>query len=124
LYRDIEGVRQFSLWNLALHFIYFQLPLKSRALPFFHPVSFIGALAIPMIYGYRLYCKPTYEIDYAEQSDLLWNTILFRSFLINFAPMIFHVLDITTNQDRIIIFYQAKSEKGQIIWSMLGFLLF
>ena len=30
LYRDFERIQDFSIWALAIHFLYFQLPLKSR----------------------------------------------------------------------------------------------
>ena len=32
----------FISWALLVHFIYFQLPLRSKAIAFAHPMSFIG----------------------------------------------------------------------------------
>eukprot|EP01038_Epipyxis_sp_PR26KG_P008535 gene8535-11535_t len=119
--RDYTNIpKSFSCWILIIHFIYFQLPLKSRALSLIHSISFIGANIIPVLYAYLLFWNPILEISHMEEWDIAWNTVVTRSFFINIAPLIFHVLDITSNQDNLIFSYKTKPKKFIMIWSMIA----
>lgn len=119
--RDNSTIEEFSNWALFLHFLYFQLPLKSRALAFIHPTSFIGANLIPAMYIYLLLWKPSLEVDHMELWDVNWSTVVTRSVLINFTPLVFHSLDITTNQSNLINSYKTKAKKPMYIWSIISF---
>ena len=60
-------------------FLYFQLPLKSRAVPVFHGASFIGAHVIPICYSFLLFCNPTVRKQgslIADPTAFLWITHL------------------------------------------------
>jgi hypothetical protein len=123
------------------------LPFKSRALAYFHPISFtgitititithynyslhlqlqllLGSFVIPSSYAYLLVCKPSIEEDHMIQWDLSKNVIWTRSFLIHLAPFLFHILDINANQDKLISIYKAKSKNTIILWSIIAYALF
>ena len=121
LYRDFDsGIQDFALWTLILHFLYFQLPLKSRALAFFHPLSFCGSIVIPSIYVYKLIKNPNYEVEHMNSWDLPWSSIVTRSLVFNLAPLVFHAIDITSNQDILISAYQLKPQKAQYFICAVG----
>ena len=120
-YRDPSVLESFSLWALALHFIYFQLPLKSRAIAYFHPTSLIGAGVMPLMYAYLLFWNPGLELRNMEEWDLSLSTITARSFLIHVAPLLFHTLDITINQEYLISSYRSKPSRIIMAWSVVSF---
>jgi len=124
LYRDSQNFENFSVWMLALHFIYFQLPLKSRALAFFHPASFLGASVVPACYIFLNICKPSLEKDHMETWELSWLAVLLRSMILHFGPTLFHLIDIIANQEHLISSYQTKPKKFQSAWSFLSFYMF
>ena len=125
LYRDFqEGIKKLSIWALMIHFLYFQLPLKSKAVAFFHPISFSASVVIPALYAYILVCKPSYELDHVDMWDLSWRTIVCRSFLIHFVPLIFHTLDVTKNQEILINAYRMKPRKLQEFLAYFGYCIF
>lgn len=107
----------FSLWLLCIQFIYFQLPLKSKALPFLHTIAFIGATISPVMYGHQLLWKPQLETSKLESWNISWSTIVLRSFAIHIAPLIFHILDSTANQFTLVHSYERKSPKLMYIWT-------
>lgn len=113
----------FSIWTLFFHFIYFQLPLKSRALVWFHPLSFVGANVIPVSYGHLLMWKPSLETDRVEAWELPLRVIIGRSVLIHLLPVIFHALDITVNQAHLVHSYQSKPYKAMLVWCALSYAL-
>jgi len=113
----------FSNWALFLHFIYFQLPLRSRALAFAHSTSFIGANIIPAMYLHLLVWKPRLELNHMDQWEISWSTILTRSFLMHFAPLLFHGLDIAANQVPLINSYKSKPMRIIYPWTLLSFSL-
>ena len=119
--RDPEVLELFSIWTLGLHFIYFQLPLKSRALAFFHSTSFTAAGVMLASYCHLLMWKPSLETDRMEKWDVPFSTILLRTCLIHFAPILFHSLDISFNQMNLIISYQSKPRKFIYVWSFISF---
>ena len=122
--RSPEVLGMFSIWTLILHFIYFQLPMKSRALSYFHSASFIGSNVTPISYLYLLSWKPTFEMDHVEQWDMTFESVLVRSTLVHFAPLIFHALDITVNQTNLIASYSSKPRKLMCLWSLFSFAIF
>jgi hypothetical protein len=65
-YRDISTFTSFSIWSLIIHFIYFQLPQKSKALAYLHSISFISAFCIPVMYIYMIITKPFLEQEHME----------------------------------------------------------
>lgn len=119
--RDSEVLGMFSIWALALHFVYFQLPLSSRALAYFQPASFIGANVVPLSYLYLLFWKPNFEFDHVEQWDLPLSTVIIRCVFVYFAPLFFHALDITVNQAHLITSFQTKPKKFMLLWSFFAF---
>lgn len=119
-YRDWNRFQDFPTWALAVHFLYFQLPLKSRALAFIHPVSFTGAMVVPALYIYTLVINPNYEVEHMNNWELSWKATVCRALTFNFAPLICHALDVTTHQQYIRVSYQSKPKKVQILWSCIG----
>ena len=124
LYRDFERIEDFSTWSLILQFLYFQLPMKSKALAFFHPLSFCAAIAIPTMYMFTLIRNPKYEVDRIDSWEMSWNSLVCRSLLYNIAPLVFHSLDISSYQSNLIISYGSKPQKVQTLWASSGFFLF
>lgn len=120
-FRDPSVVESFSIWALAIHFIYFQLPLKSKALPYFHATSFIGAGLVPVLYASLLLWKPSLEVIHMEQWELSWSTVVMRALLVHIAPLLFHTLDVTLNQVTLINSYKAKPWKLMYLWSFSSF---
>mmetsp|Transcript_28630 Transcript_28630/g.48102 ORF Transcript_28630/g.48102 Transcript_28630/m.48102 type:complete len:207 (-) Transcript_28630:1094-1714(-) len=113
----------FSAWAMLSHFVYFQLPLKSKALAYLHPTSFIGSCLIPPMYIFLIIWNPRLELNNMELWELNWTTIVVRSILINIAPLCFHALDITSNQDNLISSYSTKPKKLMLFWSWSSFVL-
>lgn len=120
-FRDPGVIELFSIWTLGLHFIYFQLPLKSRALAFFHSSSFVAANVNLASYLFLLMNKPSLETDHMEQWDVTYQTVIVRAFLIHALPLLFHSLDITFNQSCIISSYQTKAKKLMYVWSFVSY---
>ena len=110
----------FSSWSLFLQFIYFQLPLKSRALCLVHALAFITAVSGLLNYVYRLLLDPQLETNNAIKWDIVYNTVILRAVLVNFAPTFVHILDVTTNQNQIISSYQGKSRRVMILWCLIS----
>mmetsp|Transcript_10257 Transcript_10257/g.9927 ORF Transcript_10257/g.9927 Transcript_10257/m.9927 type:complete len:210 (-) Transcript_10257:188-817(-) len=122
--RAPETIESFSIWSLALHFVYFQLPLKSRALAFFHASSFIAANVNLANYLLLLLYKPSLELDHMELWEISYSTIIVRSFLINAVPLLFHSLDITFDQKYLILSYNTKPKKIICVWSLISYTIF
>ena len=122
-FRAPEVIELFSFWSLGLHFVYFQLPLRSRALAFFHSSSFVAANVMLASYLFLLMSKPSLELDRMEQWDVTYGTIIVRAFLINALPLLFHSLDVTFNQDYIISSYQTKPKKVMVTWAFASYCL-
>lgn len=119
--RDPAVLGNFAIWTLLVHFAYFQLPLRSQALPYLHPASFIGACLMPVMYLLVWVWSPSLESLHMEQWDLSWITVVVRALLINIVPLMFHVLDITVNRKHIINEYKPKPKKLGLIWSFCSF---
>ncbi|KAJ1432675.1 hypothetical protein B484DRAFT_447686 [Ochromonadaceae sp. CCMP2298] len=113
----------FSVWALFVHFIYFQLPLQSKALAYLHSTSFIGASLIPAMYTHQLCWNPRLELNNMETWEMNWTTVVVRAVLINVAPLAFHVLDISANKVNLINSYKTKPSKVMIGWSISSFIL-
>ena len=122
-FRAPEVIELFSFWSLGLHFVYFQLPLRSRALAFFHSSSFVAANVMLASYLFLLMNKPSLELDRMEKWDVSYGTIIVRAFLINALPLLFHSLDITFNQEFITSSYQTKPKKVMVAWSFVSYCL-
>lgn len=119
-----ETLFSFSTWVLLIQFVYFQLPLNSDAVSFFHPCAFVGSCAIPMAYLYLLWVNPFFELNHIDLWDVSLQTIIIRSALVHFAPMVFHTLDMTINQAHIIASYQKKPKSFMCLWALTSFALF
>jgi hypothetical protein len=122
--RDPDVLGLFSVWTLGLHFIYFQLPLKSRALAYLHAISFTACGVMLPLYCHLLMWKPSLETDRMELWDVSFSTIVTRSGLIYFAPVLFHALDVSFNQMTLIASYQMKPRKLMYGWSLASFAVF
>jgi hypothetical protein len=120
-FRDPSIVGNFSFWAMALHFTYFQLPLDSRALPYMHSMSFVGACLVPVMYLYLTYWNPHLEAQHVEQWEVAWSTVLTRALLINIAPIAFHSVDITVNDIHLVSAYKPKSRKLIYPWALCSF---
>lgn len=121
--RDSNVLLGFSMWNLIIHFVYFQLPSKSRAVAYFHSLSFTGSLLIPLMYLYLLHFNPALESDHMETWNISWDEAVIRSFAVHFAPLVFHTLDMIYNRHQLILQYRTKPMKFIYVWSMTSFLL-
>ena len=119
--RDPAVLGNFAIWTLLVHFAYFQLPLRSQALPYLHPASFIGACLMPVMYILMWVWTPSIETLHMEQWDQSWKTVVVRAVLINLAPLVFHILDITINRKHIINEYKPKPKKLGLLWSFCSF---
>jgi hypothetical protein len=122
--RSSEANQTFPFWCVSLHFIYFQLPNKSRALAWFHPVSYIAALVTPVQYALLLYAKPRLENDRMEMWEVSLTTILVRAFVLFLAPLLFHALDLSSNHSSLTNSYSLKPTKPMYLWSLLSFPFF
>ena len=111
----------FSYWTLVLSFIYFQLPLKSRALAWFHPVTFLASFVTPAQYAFLLFAKPRVEYDRMELLDISITKVLVRSFLMYLAPLCLHGLDIALNRENLLVSYSLKPRKLMLAWTVLGY---
>lgn len=121
-FRDPQSIAYFPFWVLAIHFIYFQLPIQNRfAVIVFHPLSFIGSIVIIILYSYTLFCNPNLEIDNMDQWDTVWTTVMIRSFLFHVSPLLFHLLDISFNRDNLIRSYAKIPRRVLIVWCIISF---
>lgn len=120
-FRDPEVIGNFALWTLAIHFTYFQLPFKSRALAYIQPVSFIGACLVPIMYIHLWYWNPMLEIKHVETWEVAFSTVAIRAVLVNFLPIVFHILDIMINRTQIIHGFKLKPKKLMLFWSLFSF---
>lgn len=114
---------KFSSWSLFLQFIYFQLPLKSRALSLIHALAFIVAISGILNYVYKLLLDPQLEINNSIKWDISYSTVILRAVLVNFAPAFVHILDVIFNQNQIILSYQGKSRRVIVLWCLISPLL-
>lgn len=105
---------------MCVHFIYFQLPIDSRALAVFHSPSFVGSSTLFSMYLYNLYIDPSHETRHVEQWELPWSAVVMRAFLFHIAPLIFHILDMVDNQLELSRAYNVFSVKAVIIWSVVS----
>ena len=55
--------------------------------------------------------------------DFSWSTVVLRAFTIQFAPLIYHVLDISGNQNILIASYHRKSKNVMYVWSFSSYIL-
>jgi hypothetical protein len=122
--RDNEVINLFSTWATLIQFIYFQLPSTSRAYQFLHPLSFILAYTIPSVYLLLIYWKPSLEMIHMDIWNISYKSVVIRSILINLAPILFHMLDITLSRRNLIISYQKVPKQMMIIWSFFSPILF
>ena len=58
-----------------------------------------------------------------ELREISLVTILIRSVLIYFAPLMLHFVDINLCNEHLVTSYQTKPKKFQIIWSISSFFL-
>lgn len=108
-YRDPLIFTSFSIWILIIHFLYFQLPLRSKALAYFHGVSFIASILSPCLYVYLLYFHPGLELEHMKSWNLPSYTIYLRTGAIYFAPALYHFMENVLYNQHIIASYRNKS---------------
>lgn len=120
-FRDAATFTTFANWVLVLHFFYFQLPLRSTALAYFHAVSFIGAFSIPPLYVYMLIRHPSLEAEHQEMWSVEWSSVVVRSFFVNIAPLLFHIIDLYLHISSIRHSYQTRPQKLILAWPLLSF---
>jgi hypothetical protein len=108
-------------WTMLMNFIYFQLPLKSRALAFFHPLAFSTSIVSPVSYIFLLYCNPRFEYARLDDWGLTFNAVVIRSCLVYGVPIILQAIDIGTIQGLLITAYQNKIRQVQIAWTMSAY---
>lgn len=130
-FRVSEITHTFSFWCLALHFVFFQLPLRSRALVWFHPLSYIVAVAEPVRYLILLYTKPGLERDRMELWELSLASVVARALVLHLAPLLFHSLHVAlaavgtgSSTHSLVAGYSSKPRKLILGWSLLCFPLF
>ena len=123
-FRSTSSTQTFPFWCTALHFVYFQLPQRSRALIWFHPLSYIAAVAAPVRYLFLLFSKPGLERDRAELLELPLPSVLARALVLHLAPLLLHALDIGTSQHSLLTGYASKPKKLILAWSLLSYPLF
>lgn len=111
-----------SNWVLALHFVYFQLPLQSRARSFLHSASWVGSIVIPVSYCYLLLRKPNLELQRMDQWDVPFSVVIIRSCLVHFTPAFLHVLDIWSNLQNLIFMYKKSPKFLYIVGAALHLL--
>jgi hypothetical protein len=114
---------ELATWVLAINFVYFQLPLRSRALAFFHPLAFMTSIVTPTCYLFLMYCNPNYEHQRMNDWDMKWSAMAVRSLLMYAAPLVCHVMDVGSIGTKLVFAYQGKSRKLQIGWCILGFFI-
>jgi len=119
--RDSNSVSSFAVWILLFHFVYFQLPLRSRASAYFHSISFVGAFTVPILYIYLLCYRPNMEEENMETWNITWDAALLRTFLMHFAPIFCHILDISINSESIMQQYRLKPRRLMYIWPLVSF---
>lgn len=119
-FRDPNVIESFSIWVIALHFVYFQLPVKSKALSILHAASLLGSIVIPVQYAHVLFWNPLLEINNSQQWEMPFFTIVVRSILLHLVPMLLHALDITSNQVNLVNSYRTKRPRFLMLWSLLS----
>jgi hypothetical protein len=119
--RAPEVLSYFSSWSLFIQFIYFQLPIKSRALAYAHSIAFICANTLPLHYLYMLLWNPQLELNHADSWDISYTTVIIRTILIHFAPVLFHAIDVNIHQQQLIVSYHTKSRRLMILWTLLSY---
>ena len=122
--RSREMFFTFPCWCMILHFIFFQLPQKSRALVWFHPIAYIASVAAPVRYAFQLYSQPGLELNRMELWDQKLPSILLRTVILNLAPLLFHSLYLATAQQSLILGYSLRPRKLILIWSVLCYPIF
>ncbi len=116
-YRNPFIFTSFSIWILILHFIYFQLPLKSKAMAYFHGVSFIASIVTPCMYVYLLYFHSSIEQEHMEEWNLPPTTIYLRTAAIYVAPIVYHTIEISTCSPIIVASYRNKNLSLVALWT-------
>lgn len=123
-YRDpSSSFSSLATWGLASQFIYFQLPGKSRAFAYFHSTAFLYSIIIPISYIYFIvFYDSSLEINHMNDWDYEWTTILLRSFMMHFLPMILHIVDMVSNRNSIISAYRSRPKRIMVLWPALSIL--
>lgn len=124
VFRDQQNLECFTTWVLALHFIYFQLPLKSRAISFLHPISFVGAFCTAIELSIHFLYKLNFIQNQVELWEISLGAAIIRTALIYCIPLLCHFVDMTIHSSFIVQSYQTKPKKFQMMWSFLSFLAF
>lgn len=120
-YRDQATFTSFSHWALLLHFVYFQLPLRSIARAYLHSTSFISAFSIPALYICLLVWKPSLEDQHMELWSMDRTAVFVRAFLINFAPLLLHMLELSFHRPELVRAYSSRPAQVMFIWPLVSF---
>lgn len=117
-YRDPAIFSSFSMWTLILHFIYFQLPVKSRALAYFHGISFVASLTTPCTYLYLLHFRPSLEEEHMHAWQLPSTMIYLRTAAVYIAPLCYHLVEQSLYPEALLASYRYKSLSIIGLWTV------
>ena len=130
--RDSDAaLSRFSNWALILHFTYFQLPRRSRAHSFAHAIAFVASVTTALHYlAYLLLQRSSYSTQNIATSNSggsgagsgSWSGLI-RIILVQFVPLIFHIVDTTTRVDSIVTSYrqQQHNSRTSVAWVIVSY---
>lgn len=59
-----------------------------------------------------------------DQWELQWHTVIVRAILVHVAPLVFHALDVASNQTKLVSSYHAITKKLIFTWTCISFSIF
>ncbi len=137
-----QSIEQFGSWNLFINFLYFQLPKRSRAVPFLHSLSFVGSVVSILIYPYLFYVidpnLPNIQYNYSsldkEKENLSFiytsmsvREIIARVTIFYIMPVLCHITELYNNREVLVWAYSSRGWRLIHIWvafayPLLGFI--
>jgi len=120
VFRDSELLSTLPLWTLAINFLYFQLPIRSRALATMHPIALTTSFCSAASYILVLVYQPNFEANRAQDWEIRMMEAVCRSAIVYGAPVIMHAVDLLKMNDNLIRSYALIPRDIQIPWSVLS----
>jgi fumarate reductase subunit D len=137
-----QSIEQFGSWNLFINFLYFQLPKRSRAVPFLHSLSFVGSVVSIMIYPYLFYVidpnLPNIQYDYSsldkekEKLSFIYTSMTVREIIARvtifyIVPVFCHIMELHNNREVLVWAYSSRGWRLIHTWvafayPLLGFI--